>query len=53
MLETFKSMLLELGPYPGFSLASEEVEGGDDVGEVWNEFPVEIGESSERPNSLD
>ena len=47
MLEAFKHSLLELGPHPGFPFASKEVEGGDNVGEISDEFPVEIGESGE------
>ena len=53
MFEMFKSTLLELCPYPGFPLASEQVKGGNDVGEIWNEFPVKVCESSERPDSFD
>ena len=47
MFETFKSFLLELGPDPGFPLAGKKVEGGDDVGEIRDEFPVKVGESGE------
>ena len=47
MFEMFKRLLLELGPHPGFPFASEQVEGGNNVGEIWNEFPVEIGKFSE------
>ena len=47
MFEMFKGALLKLSPGPGFSLSSEQVEGGDNVGEIWDKFPVKIGESSE------
>ena len=47
MFETFKGSLLELGPDPGFPFASEQVKGGDDVGEIWNEFPVKVCKSGE------
>ena len=47
VFEAFKGFLLELGPDPGFSFASEKVEGGDNVGEVGDEFPIEVGKSSE------
>ena len=53
MLEAFERLLLELGPHPGFPFASEQVEGGNNVGEVWDEFPVEIGKSGEWPNAFD
>ena len=47
MFETFKGMLLELGPCPGFTFLSEQVEGGYDVGEVRDEFSVKICKTSE------
>ena len=47
MFECFKGVLLQLHPDPGFVLSSEEIEGGDDVQEVWYEFSVEVGESCE------
>ena len=53
LFEMFKGLLLELGSNPGFSLAGKKVEGGDDVGEIRDEFPVEVHKSSERPNSFD
>ena len=53
MLETFESTLLELGPHPGFPFASEQVEGGDDVGKVRDEFPVEICKPGKQPDSFD
>ena len=53
MLEAFERLLLELGPHLGFPFVSEQVEGGDNVGEIWDEFPVEIGKSGEQSNSLD
>ena len=53
MFEAFECSLLELGPHPGFPFASEQVEGGNNVGEIWDEFPIEVGKSGERPNSLD
>ena len=53
MLEMFKCTLLELGPYPGFTLSGEQVERGYDVGEIRNEFSVKVCKSSERPDFLD
>ena len=47
MFETFEGMLLELGPNPGFPFVSEQVEGGYNVGKVWDEFPVKVHKSSE------
>ena len=47
MLETFKSILLKSSPDPGFSLMSEQVKGSDNVGEIWNEFPVEVHKPGE------
>ena len=47
MLETFKSVLLKSSPDPGFSFMGEQVKEGDNVGEVWNEFPVEVCKPSE------
>ena len=34
-------------PNPGFILLSEEIEGGDNIREVWYEFSVEVGKSYE------
>ena len=45
MLESFKGLLLKSCPGPRFSFVSEQVKGGDDVGEIQDEFPVEICES--------
>ena len=53
MFEAFEHLLLELGPHPGLPFASEQVEGGDNVREIWDEFPVEVGKPSEQLNSLD
>ena len=53
MFEMFKGVLLELGPDPGFPFASEQVKRGDNVREVWDEFPVKVCKSSERPDSFD
>ena len=47
MFEMFEGSLLELGPDPRFSFASEQVKGGDNVREIWNKFPVKVHESSE------
>ena len=53
MFEVFKHTLLELGPHPGFTFPSEQVEGSHDVGEIRNKFPIKVHESSEQPDSLD
>ena len=53
MLETFKSMLLEVSPDPGFAFSSEQVEGGYNVGKIWDEFPVKVCEPGEQLDSLD
>ena len=53
MLKTFKGSLLELGPDPGFSFASEQIKGGDNVREVWDELPVKVCKSGERLDSFD
>ena len=53
MFEMFKGALLELGPDPGFSFASEQVEGSNNVREVQDEFPVKVCESSEQLDSFD
>ena len=47
MFEVFKRTLLELGPHPEFAFLSEQVEGSHDVGEIGNEFPIKVCESSE------
>ena len=47
MFEVFKGFLLELGPDPRFSFVGKKVEGGDDVGEVRDKFPVKVGKFSE------
>ena len=53
MFEMFKGTLLELGPDPGFSFASEQVEESDNVREVWDELSVKVCKSGERPDSFD
>ena len=45
MLEVFKCTLLELDPYPGFALPSEQVERSYNVGEIRDEFSIKIRES--------
>ena len=45
MFECFKGVLLQSHPDPGFILSSEEIEGGNNVQEVWYEFSVEVGKS--------
>ena len=46
-------MLLELGPYPGFALSSEQVEGCHDIREIRDEFSVKVCKSREGPDSFD
>ena len=53
MLEAFKHLLLELGPYPGFALPSEQIERSYDVGEIRDELSVKICKSCKQPDSLD
>ena len=53
VLETFEGFLLKSSPDPGFPFMSEQVKGGDNIGEIWNEFLVEVCKSSEQPDSLD
>ena len=53
MFETFKSLLLESCPGPRFPFMSEQVKGGDNVGEVWDEFSVKVCKSGERLDSFD
>ena len=53
MFETFKGMLLELGPNPRFPFVSEQVEGGYNIGKIWDEFPIKVCKSGERPDSFD
>ena len=53
MLEMLESTLLELGPYPRLSFMSEQVKGGNNVGEVWDEFSVEVCKYGEQSNSFD
>ena len=53
VLEAFKSFLLESSPNPGLSFMSEQVKGGNDVGEVWGEFPVTVHKPGERPDPFD
>ena len=47
MFETFEGSLLKLGPDPGFPFVSEQVKRGNNVGEIGDEFPVKVCESSE------
>ena len=47
MFELFKRSLLELDSSPGFAFSSEQIEGCYNVGEVGDEFPVKVRESSE------
>ena len=53
MFKALKCRLLELGPHPGFSFVSEQVEGSDNVREVWDELPVKVCKSGERLDSFD
>ena len=53
VLELFKDFLLKSCPGPRFSLVSEQVKGGNDVGEVWDEISVKVCESNEQLDSLD
>ena len=53
MFKTFKGMLLELGPDPGFPFASEQVKGGNNVRKVRDELPIKVCKPSERPDSFD
>ena len=53
MFEYVKGILLQSRPNSGFILLSEEIEGGDDVQEVWYEFSVEVGKSCEGSYGLD
>ena len=46
-------MLLKLGPLPGFTFSSEQVERSYDVGEIRNELSIKVGKSSERPDPFD
>ena len=46
-------MLLKSSPGPWLVLPSEEVKWGDNVGEVRDEFVIEIHESKERVYTLD
>ena len=50
MFETFEGLLLKSSPDPGFSLTSEQ---GDNVGEIWNEFPIEVCKPGEQPDPFD
>ena len=42
MFEVFKGFLLESSPDPRFPFTSEQIKGGDNVGEVWDEFSVKV-----------
>ena len=53
MFESVESLLLKLCPGPRFSLVSEQIKRGNDVGEVWDELPVKICESGELLDPLD
>ena len=53
MFKALKCPLLELGPHPGFPFASEQLEGTDNVREVWDELPVKVCKSGERLDSFD
>ena len=53
MFEHVKGILLQSRPNPRFILSSEEIEGGDNVREVWYEFLVEVGKSCERLYGFD
>ena len=53
MFELLKGFLLKQYPGPGFPFLSEQVKGGDNIGEIWNEFPVEVCEPSEGSHSCD
>ena len=49
----FERLLLKSGPYPGFPLSSEQIEGRYDVRKIRDEFPVEVRKSSERLDPFD
>ena len=53
MFERVKGVLLQSHPNPRFVLLSEEIEGSNDVREVWYEFSVEVGKSCERSYGFD
>ena len=53
MFETFKGLLLELGPDPGFPFASEKVKGGNNVRKVQDDLPVKVCKSGEQLDSFD
>ena len=53
MFECVKGVLLQSRPDPRFVLSSEEIEGGDNVREVWYEFSVEVGKSCEGSYGFD
>ena len=53
MFECVKGVLLQSHPNPGFVFLGEEIEGGDNVQEVWYEFLVEVGKSCERSYGFD
>ena len=53
MFEALERSLLELGPCPGFTFSSEQIEGCYDVGEIRDEFSVKVCKSGERSDSLD
>ena len=44
---------MEVGPGPWLILSSEQVEEGNNVGEVGNKFAVEVRKSEERLNAFD
>ena len=53
MFECVKGILLQSRPNPRFILLSEEIEGSDNVQDVWYEFLVEVGKSCERLYGFD
>ena len=45
--------MFESHPDPGFVLSSKEIEGSNNIGEIWYEFSIEVGESSEESYGFD
>ena len=51
--EGIKCALLEVSPGPWLVLSCEEVEGGDNVGEVGDKLSIKVCKSEERSDAFD
>ena len=52
IFELIERSLLKRGPTPGFVLLCQKIQGGNNVGKVWDELPVKVCEPGEGSHGL-